>query len=194
MIKFKLIILLSLSISSFSYGQSIFSYVFAKEYFKEQAEYECKKYLTQSVLNVEGKSIEFNVDALVGSNSFELVSLWYKCSAQNKEGLILGFYGNFWNDNGILFTGYGFKHLPVEKAIEFITVVDNIVQKNKKNTTMYGGTGNTCLTIKYDDITVLASNSSIEQYSLRLIWGSFDANWGSQAFEKTKKRFLKKTE
>ena len=69
----------------------------AKEYSKEIALYKAKTFVLNDVLGISKDIVQFYIDPLAAASSGELTTLVYRCEAKNKEGLILGFYGNRWN-------------------------------------------------------------------------------------------------
>ena len=126
---------------------------------------------------------------LAAASSGDLTTLLYKCESKKKEGLILGFYGNYVNPSGVPYLGYAFKNLEKTQAIEFLNkiqqaIIDhkNFLNSDKDNNNIY---------FRYDDIDVLIWTSSPD-YSIRLFWNGFDSHWERVAFDRSKRRFEKK--
>ncbi len=92
----------------------------AKEFSKDIAMYYSKKYLFKDILGTSEVIDEFEVIPLAAASSGELTTLLYKSETKNKEGLIIGFYGDYWNEAGILYQGYAFKNLEKNKAMDFL--------------------------------------------------------------------------
>ena len=70
------------------------------------------------------------MEALSSASSGELTSLYYsnvlgiKSSVQNKkEGLILGFFSDRWNPQGVIFNQYNFKNIPEINAKELLQLI-----------------------------------------------------------------------
>jgi hypothetical protein len=173
-------------------AQGIFNVIASKEYSKDVAVFQAKEFLMNNILQVSDQPLQFEVDALAAANSLELISLWYKCESQKQEGLILGFYGDYVNENGLLITGYSFKNLPKDKAVEFITKIETTLSDQAKWLAGNDNVKNVCF--KYDDMELLIyiPEEQIGEKYLRVFWGPFDATWNNIAFNRTKKRLLKK--
>ena len=174
-----------------------FAQTSSKPYNKDIAEYRAKAYLIKNVLNNDAKPILFEMEALSSASSGELTSLYYsnvlgiKSSVQNKkEGLILGFFSDRWNPQGVIFNQYNFKNIPEINAKELLQLIslnidifNSINVENQNNYNFY---------FEFDDLIVLLYkiNGSLK---IRVFWGDFDADWDSTAFNRTFRRFLKKT-
>ncbi len=76
------------------------NFLYAKEFSKEIALFNTKSFLFRDVLGISSDIVQFEVIPLAASNSGELTTLLYRCESKNKEGLVLGFYGNYWNKFG----------------------------------------------------------------------------------------------
>lgn len=77
--------------------------IYAKEYSKEIALYKAKSYVISDILGNSSKVVKFKIDPLAATATGELTSLVYNCEELSKEGLILGFYGDYWNDSGLVY-------------------------------------------------------------------------------------------
>ena len=161
----------------------------AKEFSKEISLFKSKEFLFKNVLGSTEQIVPFEVIPLAAASSGELTTLLYKCEAKQKEGLILGFYGNYWNDSGVLYQGYSFKNLEKEKAIEFLNKIVTTIDANNKF--LKENSDNNNIYFKYDDMDVLIwTNAGI--YTIRIFWEGFDSTWEKTAFERSKRRFEKK--
>lgn len=190
--KIKITILSILSSLSFCYSQvkvnsnNIWT---AKEFSKEISLFKSKEFLFKNVLGTTEQIVPFEVIPLAAASSGELTTLLYKCETKQKEGLILGFYGDYWNEAGVLYQGYSFKNLEKEKAIEFLNKIVTSIEENKKFLNENGDNNNICF--KYDDMDVLIW-TNMGSYSIRIFWQGFDSTWEKTAFERSKRRFEKK--
>ena len=190
--KSKLSILILLTISNHIYSQvkvnsnNIWT---AKEFSKEISLFKSKEFLFKNVLGSTNQVVPFEVIPLAAASSGELTTLLYKCDAKQKEGLILGFYGDYWNEAGVLYQGYSFKNLEKEKAMEFLTKIVTSIEENKKFLNESGDNNN--IFFKYDDMDVLIWTNA-GTYSIRIFWQGFDSTWEKTAFERSKRRFEKK--
>jgi hypothetical protein len=161
----------------------------AKEYSKDVALYNSKNFLFKNVLGSTTEIVQFEIIPLAAASSGELTTLLYKCESKQKEGLVLGFYGNYWNDAGVLYQGYAFKNFEKEQAIEFLNKIQTAIEDNKKFINDEADNNN--IFFKYDDIDVLIWSSS-QNYTIRLFWHGFDSSWEKTAFDRSKRRFEKK--
>lgn len=161
----------------------------AKEFSKEISLFKSKEFLFKNVLGITEQIVPFEVIPLAAASSGELTTLLYKCEAKQKEGLILGFYGDYWNEAGVLYQGYSFKNLEKEKAIEFLNKIVTSIEENKKFLNENGDNNN--IYFKYDDMDVLIW-TNMGSYSIRIFWQGFDSTWEKTAFERSKRRFEKK--
>ena len=161
----------------------------AKEFSKDIALYNSKNFLFKTVLESTTEVVPFEIIPLAAANSGELTTLLYKCEAKKKEGLVLGFYGNYWNEAGVLYQGYSFKNLEKEKAMEFLNKIVTSIDENKKF--LNESSDNNNIFFKYEDMDVLIwTNAGI--YAIRIFWQGFDSTWEKTAFERSKRRFEKK--
>ena len=190
--KSKITILLILLSINFCYSQvkvnsnNIWN---AKEFSKEISLFKSKEFLFKTVLGSTAQVVPFEVIPLAAASSGELTTLLYKCEAKQKEGLILGFYGDYWNESGVLYQGYSFKNFEKEKAIEFLNKIETSIEENNKF--LKENSDNNNIYFKYDDMDVLIwTNSGF--YNIRIFWQGFDSTWEKTAFERSKRRFEKK--
>lgn len=190
--KIKITILSILSSLTFCYSQvkvnsnNVWT---AKEFSKEISLFKSKEFLFKNVLGSTEQIVPFEVIPLAAASSGELTTLLYKCEAKQKEGLILGFYGDYWNEAGVLYQGYSFKNLEKDKAIEFLNKIVTSIEENKKFLNENGDNNN--IYFKYDDMDVLIW-TNMGSYSIRIFWQGFDSTWEKTAFERSKRRFEKK--
>lgn len=190
--KIRISIIIFLTSTSFLYSQVITNnnnIWTAKEFSKDIALFNSKNFLFKTVLGAVPEVVKFEVIPLAAASSGELTTLLYKCESKQKEGLILGFYGNYWNEAGVLYQGYSFKNLEKSKAIEFLNKIESSIEGNIKYLKDNYDSNN--IFFKYDDIDVLIwMNSS--NYTIRVFWEGFDSTWEQTAYERSKRRFEKK--
>jgi hypothetical protein len=189
----KLTAFILLSFAKITYGQisvakgGLFT---AKEWSKEMSLYKAKTFVINQIIDQSSSAIvQFKIDALVASNSGDLTTLAYKSENLNKEGLILGFYGERWNEAGVIYTGYAFKDLPIQEATEFINRIDQAYDSSFKYISADNDNNNVYFT--YKDIGILMYHSGAGS-KLRIYWNGFDAEWQISEFSRTEKRFAKK--
>ena len=86
-----------------------------KEFSKDVALFRAKAFVLNNIIGTNDDVVEFEMDPLAAASSGELTSLVYKSKQLDKEGLILGFFGNTWNSSGVIYQAYAFKNLPTVK-------------------------------------------------------------------------------
>jgi hypothetical protein len=182
------LLLVSLIISNSIIAQisSSSGYYNAKEYSKEISLYRAKAFVMADVLLPTENVVQFEIDPLAATSSGEVTSLFYKCKEKNKEGLVLGFYGNYWNKAGALYQGYGFKNLPKDNALELLNKITQTIEEQRKF--LDKDQDNNNVYFRYDDLVILIYTLSIDP-RIRIFWQDFDAEWQITAFKRTKKRF-----
>lgn len=162
---------------------------YAKEFSKDISLFKAKTFLIHNVLKSSENSVQFEAIPLAAASSGELTSLLYRCESQNKEGLILGFYGDYWNAAGVLYQGYGFKDLPREKAFEFLNKIESEIEENKKF--LKDNNDNNNIVFEYDDIKVIIWTTT-GSYLIRVYWNGFDSTWEKTSYGRSKRRFERK--
>ena len=166
------------------------SFVVAAEFNKDEAIYEAKSYVALQVFGNSEAVLKFEIDALTATTSGELTTIYYNSPDKKEEGIVFCFYGNYWNDKGVVYKGYAFRHFNGDKARSFITKLNNCIADNEKY--MYANKVNNNAYFTFEDITVLAYVADAIKF--RLIWNGFDADWDLNSFKKTQKRFASKAE
>ncbi|MEO8590828.1 MAG: hypothetical protein ABI432_15740 [Flavobacteriales bacterium] len=156
----------------------------------EFALFKAKQFLIENLFTVDGNAIEFVVDPLHASTTGELTTLVYECKEQKLSGLLLAFYGTYWNEAGVTFTGYGFKNLKAEQAAALLKKISEEATKHEAFLRADGDNNNISFT--FDDIKiVLWYGPAQSTYRLRLFWNEFDSSWYQAACDKTTKRLAK---
>ena len=183
----KILLLITLLFSFISFSQVYNS----KEYSKERALYKSKAFVIKNIVGADTIPIKFEIDPLAAATSGELTTLIYNCSRKNLNGIIFGFFGNFWNEEGVIYKGYAFKNLPKEKALELLSILQKRIEENYEYM-FNAGAGETNIVFKWEDMTFLMSTNKVG-FVFRIFWKEFDADWNYSAFKRTKKRFEKKS-
>ncbi len=184
----RLIIILLLPFVSYAQINSK-NFILGKEFSKEIALFNSKQFLFKNVLETSPNVIQFEVIPLAAASSGELTTLLYKCDEKKKEGLILSFYGSYFNESGVSYQGYGFKNLEKNKAEDFLNKIQNAIDSNSKF--LKANPDNNNIYFSFEDLDVLIYFSN-QLYSIRLFWNNFDSTWERTAFERSKKRFESK--
>ena len=183
--KLKFSIALIIIVNNLIYSQ----YVESKIYSKEITLYKSKKYIFSEILKNKNEPTQFEIIPLAAASSGELTTLLYRSENEKKEGLVIAFYGDYWNDTGVLFQGYGFKNFEKEQAILFLNKIEISIEENKKF--LNSNSDNNNISFRFDDIDVLiwTNNGTFE---IRLFWKNFDSTWEKTAYERSKRRFERK--
>lgn len=163
--------------------------IFAKEFSKEISLYRAKTFVIQEILADTIGIVKFEIDPLAAATSGELTTLVYKCESKKKSGLILGFFGNRWNDAGVNYQAYSFKNLSIIQANELINKIENAVSENSKY--LNEDLDNNNIYFVYEDLKILIYGVAYG-YKIRVYWNNFDSEWNFSEFKKTQKRLAKK--
>jgi len=161
-----------------------------KDFSKDIALYRAKSFVLHNILGSSEETVQFEMDPLAAASSGELTSLVYRSTKLNKEGLILGFFGDKWNASGAIYQAYAFKNFPTAKAIELLNKIESVIKDNSKYLSSAANSNN--VTFSFDDLTFIITFDL--QANIRVFWDDFDASWDGTAFKRTKKRLLKKLE
>lgn len=162
----------------------------SKEFNKDVSLFKAKTFLTQDVLKTSKNSVQFEAIPLAASSSGEITTLLYKCESQSADGLILGFYGNYWDsESGVRYQGYAFKDLPKDKAYSFLNKIETEIEKNKKF--LKSNNDNNNIVFEYDNMKVMIWTTS-GGYMIRVFWNGFDSTWEKTSFGRSKRRFERK--
>lgn len=160
-----------------------------KEFSKDVALFRAKFFLFNDVLGKSENINTFEVIPLASASSGELTTLLYRSEEHSKEGIVLGFFGSYWNDSGVRFQGYAYKDLDKVDALEFLDKISSAL--NDYNKFLKSNTDNNNIYFSYKDIDVLISYSGGTRI-IRLFWNGFDSTWDGTAFDRSKRRFEKR--
>jgi hypothetical protein len=174
-----------MSYAQISVGSGIY---FAKEFSKKKSLYKAKEFVMSEVIGVEKTLTKFDIDPLAAASSGELTSLVYSCKSKNISGLVLGFYGNRWNEAGVRFQLYAFKNLVEEEALVILSKIKKYIHDESKY--LSSDFDNNNIYFKHDDMTFLIYKDG--NIKIRVFWNGFDSEWGITAFGRTQRRFERK--
>jgi hypothetical protein len=185
--KIALLLVLISTITFSQIQQTDYNLFQAKEWSKDIALFRSKAFLFNDVLGTSTDVRKFSIIPLASAKSGELTSLIYKSEELNKEGLVLGFFGNYKNKAGVRYQGYSFKNLNKEKAVKFLNKIEEAMKNHKKFLKSDNDSNN--IYFEFDDLKVLIYRDG--NFILRIFWNGFDSTWENTAFQRSKKRFLK---
>lgn len=163
-------------------------FVLANEWNQEISLTRAKSYLLKNVLGTNNNVLKFSLSRLEASKPGELATLIYKCEELNKSGMILSFWGDYWNEYGVIYKGYDFKNLEKEQAILFLNKIQSIIDENLDY--LREDFNNNNISFEFDDMQIVIW--SHVGYKIRIFWNGFDSTWDSGVFKKTKEKFDKK--
>jgi hypothetical protein len=158
----------------------------AKEFSKSVALFRAKSFLYRKVLGSEEKLNSFEIMPLAAASSGELTTLLYQSYTKDKEGMILGFFGDYWNDSGVSYQGYAFRNFSKEDALSFLNKISQVIENHRKY--LKEDPDNNNIYFSFQDIDVLIYASE-DNFSIRLFWNHFDSSWEKTAFDRSKRRF-----
>lgn len=159
------------------------------EFSKDIALFRAKFFLFNDVLGKSEEINTFEVIPLASASSGELTTLLYRSEEKAREGIVLVFYGSYWNDSGVVFKGYAYKDLDKDDALEFLEKISSALNDYSKF--LKSNTDNNNIYFSYKDIDVLISYSGGTSI-IRLFWNGFDSTWDGTAFDRSKRRFEKR--
>lgn len=188
-IKLFLILTLFTSVNLFAQVSSNEVGIDGKFYSKEESLFKAKKFLMENIIGATEKPVRFYADPLAAAASGQLTTLYYLCEEKNAEGLLIGFYGNYWNKEGVVYQGYAFRNFNKDEAIDFFEKIEETIKANMDY--LYKGTDDFNVVFKYKDISIIIS-SNYKNYDFRVFWGDFDSTWENTSYSRSKRRFLKK--
>ncbi|MBS1572620.1 MAG: hypothetical protein JST62_09525 [Bacteroidetes bacterium] len=166
------------------------NFFMSKQWDKEISLYKAKAFVINEVLETSNDVIKFQVSPISASKSGELTTLIYDCKQQNKSGLVMVFYGDYWNDAGVLYTGYTFKQFEKGKANLILKKLSKILNDNYKFLNENKDDFN--VVYEEDDMTFLIYNVSINSTKIRVFWNGLDSEWDAKSLYKTLEYLEKK--
>jgi hypothetical protein len=181
--KFKLLVV-SLLFTTVAVSQvpTTLGFTLSDEFSESNSVVKAQGFLLKEILKSNGDVVEFKLDRIASSMTGDLTLLIYKCEMKETNGLILAFYGDYWNDAGDIYKGFVFKNLPGKEALEFLSKISGIMEEQKK---FLSKNDDNNVSFQYDDLTVVISKEM--EFKIRLFWNGFDADWDHWAFSRTKR-------
>jgi len=139
-------------------------------------------FLLREIIQCNENVTGFKLDRIASSMSGDLTSFIYSCEEREVKGLILAFYGDYWNDAGDIYKGFVFKNIPDIKAKEFIAKISRTMEEQKE---FLSKDNDNNISFQYDGLDVVISKDM--EFKIRLFWNGFDADWDHWAFSRTKR-------
>jgi len=139
-------------------------------------------FLLKEILKSQENVVQFELDRIASSMSGDMTTLFYRCDEKKAEGLILAFYGDYWNDAGDIYKGFVFKNLPAKEALEFLAKITRTIEEQKD---FLSKNSDNNAYFQYDDITIVISKDM--EVKIRIFWNGFDDDWDKYSFTRTKR-------
>tara|TARA_B100000780_G_C20924173_1_gene368259 strand:+ start:117 stop:668 length:552 start_codon:yes stop_codon:yes gene_type:complete len=150
-------------------------------------------YLVKEVLSSgEGKVVSFTLDALKGTASGELGTLFYS-SDNNKSGLLFVFFNQKWVPDA-LFQKYSFLNMSSEKGVKLLNTLTRIEKKWRKNNNILGKRqAERSIFFTVDDLLFVMDHGQGLSLglNLRVYWGDYNSKWSFSSLSQTKKKLEK---
>lgn len=160
----------------------------AREFSRDVLLNRAKAFVMNDILGKSNGTIRFELDPQTATKAGDLSALVYKCESQNKEGLLLGFFGDR-QSNGVVSSAYGFKNLPKTKALELIDRIETTLDEQGRFIGRDPDDNN--VYFAYEDVTFLIYNTGSTR-RIRIFWNSFDAEWDLATLRRVETRFNRK--
>jgi len=152
------------------------------QFSEKNAEVKAQGFLLKEILKSPGDIVPFELERIASSMSGDLTSLFYRCEEKHLEGMILAFYGDYWNDLGQIYQGFVFKNLPKNEALEFLSKISKTIEEQKD---FLSKDNDNNAFFQYEDISVVISKDM--ETKIRIFWNGFYAEWENWTFTRTKK-------
>ena len=169
--------------------QELGNIIGVKAFSKEISLFKGKAFVIKEILGINNEVTKFELDPMEAASSGELTTLYYKCDALKKEGIVFGFYNDYINEFGLLLQGYAFKNFDKKQGLELLQKIEDA--KNNNAQYLRDDSDNNNIYLTYDDVTILIYRKD-QFYRYRVFWKNFDAEWGDFAFRRTKTKFEEK--
>jgi len=166
---------------------------FGRKWSAEREAYLGKKFIIEEILGEEQLNYysKFQIEPLLASKTTELSTIYYNSNEKNKEGLLFGFYGRFWESetSGESFSGHSFKNLDTKQALGLISKIDGILRNEASYIDNYKDVNN--IYFNYEDMLFLIYRKNASILKIRIFWNGYDVEWEYNSFYRTKKKFEK---
>lgn len=163
--------------------------ILAQIFNKDVTEYKVKSYIVNKILNVqEQEPVLVKIDAITSSTSGELTSVVYGCEEQNKIGLVFCFWRSLITTSNMEYSGYGFLNIPELEAEDLFSKLAILLNSEEDNIKKHEDN----LVYKWKDLTfIFYKGKDHKNKDIRVLWGTFDAEWNKSNLARTIKRFRK---
>jgi hypothetical protein len=186
LVKFIFLIFFSFVINNISFSQiPANTSLFARQWSKDLTLSMAKIYLVENVVSIGDIEERLVLDGLSAASSGELTAICYSGDSAKTNGLLLAFYGNYWNNQGVKYQGYAFRNFNAINGTEFLKKIIAISDRNQSY--MERSFDNNNIVFTFEDIVIIMCINGPTK--IRVLWGDFDAEWTIEETKKTLKRF-----
>lgn len=155
-------------------------FALSDKYSEDIAINKAQEFFLKEILDPSEGIAQIELDRIASTISGDLNLFFY--SYKDKKGLLLAFYGDYWNDAGDVYKGFVFKILPENKALELLHQIDIILSEQKdylsKDINNYAA-------FQFDDLYVIISRGI--EFKIRLFWNGFTAEWEKLVIKRVKR-------
>lgn len=178
-----LIVALILSQSTIAQIPTSLGFALSDEFSVKNSVVKAQGFLLKEILKSPEDIVQFELERIASSMSGDLTSLIYRCEGKQIEGIILAFYGDYWNDAGDIYKGFVFKNISKNEALEFLSKISRTIEEQKD---FLSKDINNNVSFQYQDLSVVISKDI--EMKIRISWNGFDADWDNYAYNRTKRR------
>ncbi|OIQ26993.1 MAG: hypothetical protein BM564_13515 [Bacteroidetes bacterium MedPE-SWsnd-G2] len=159
-----------------------------KELAKEISQFKSKEYIINTIIGPAGnEEFQFETESLAADDSGGLISVAFNCDKVDKRGLLLSFFGDHRNQNGVSGTAYGFRYIPLKDAQDLLIRLMGVKSNNKKYMSKESDVNN--VYVQFEDIKFVLYKDGGEK--VRVLWNGFEVIWEKTAYQRTKRRLDK---
>lgn len=179
--KQKLIIVIIL-ISQISIAQipTRLGFTLSDKYSEDIAFTKTQEFLLKEILDPSEGIAQFELDRVSSTISGDMTLFNY--SHMGKKGLLLAFYGDYWNDAGDIYSGFVFKNLQENKAFDFLNKIERTLTEQKD---FLAKDMNNQVAFQFEDLSVIISRGI--EFNIKIFWNGFTAEWENLVFKRAKR-------
>jgi len=156
-----------------------FGFALSKTFGDDVSLVKAETYFIKEILNSPAEEVQFEFERIASSSSGDLTSFYYICKEKNKEGIILAFYGDYWNKAGDIYKGFLFKSFTKNEAIDFFNKITKALEVRKG---FLSSDNDNKVYIQYDDIFIILSKEP--ETKIKIFWNGIDADLDRWAFSR----------
>ncbi|ELI6455774.1 hypothetical protein [Flavobacterium psychrophilum] len=159
-----------------------------KKIAKQISQFRSKEFIINNIIGpTNGNEIKFETESLASDDSGGLITVAFNCDTVKKNGLLLAFFGENENEEGLISEAYAFRAIPLKDAQALLNRIDEVRKSNEKYLSDDTNVNN--VYIEFEDIkfVIYRDLSSL----IRVFWNGFEVVWEDTAFKRSKRRLDK---